>query len=504
MMVAPDEAAPEQDFPIQVSLTEQQLSSGIQILNGQAGGGKVGFSLPRTPENSWPIEVVLMGEGLEFTRGTTPASSIVLPLEGNATPAMYWARAVKPGVIHLLASFYYKRGFLAAIKRDIEISARAPSSGPPPARETVNDAGQVMATPAAFNTPTPAPDLTLVIQGNQVTVISLDFSQPLIGTMPKMDGLKEWLAQHAPISAGRGAKLIRDDTESNDGKGFGETLYDNYAPDVFKQAFWELLDKHGKDRTIQIFSDNPDIPWEYMRPVRETGGEREPFLGLNYSIAHWQMLKGGKQAPPVTEVMDKTFVIAPHYTGARTLLAEATETQALSHLDGYSPVNGNMKAVQEFFSHSPPGIVHFAGHGELNETHDNYEILLEDGALDTDRWRSMVTDHPASQTFFFFNACEVGQAKLAGNFVDGWGPAVLGKGASGYIGALFPVDDQVASDFSIYFYKKLHDRMKNGPADVSAILEQTRRDVYASSHNNPTALAYVLYGHTNLQFINAR
>jgi hypothetical protein len=42
--------------------------------------------------------------------------------------------------------------------------------------------------------------------------------------------------------------------------------------------------------------------------------------------------------------------------------------------------------------------------------------------------------------------------------------------------------------------------MEVGPADVSTILEQTRRDVY-KAHNNPTALAYVLYGDTNLKFI---
>jgi CHAT domain-containing protein len=76
---------------------------------------------------------------------------------------------------------------------------------------------------------------------------------------------------------------------------------------------------------------------------------------------------------------------------------------------------------------------------------------------------------------------------------------VLGKGASGYIGALFPVDDQVAAKFSIRFYQLLQQQMQTGPADVSVILERTRREIYQST-NNPTALAYVLYGDTNLEF----
>lgn len=42
--------------------------------------------------------------------------------------------------------------------------------------------------------------------------------------------------------------------------------------------------------------------------------------------------------------------------------------------------------------------------------------------------------------------------------------------------------------------------MQAGPADVSETLEHTRRDVYQST-GDPTALAYVLYGDTNLKFV---
>jgi CHAT domain len=509
MLDAPDEVALEQDFLIQVSLTEQQLTPDVQILNGEANG-KVAFSLPHTPDNSWPIEVVLMAPGLEFTRGTTPVSSIVLPLQGNATSATFWAKAepkaAKLGVVHLLATFNYRHDFLARIQRDIQIKGATPapaSAAPPPTRRSVKYSGAVLDTPAEFNAPAVPPDLTLIIKGDGIEVFSPYFNRPVTGTMPNLKGFPEWLAQHAPVNAGRGTELIQDPKESRENAdGFGQELYDNYAPGLFKKAFWMLRDAHGENfRTIQIYTDNPDIPWEYMKPVRENGRDRQPFLGLNYSVARWHMTDGLREHPPFTQRIQKTFVIAPHYTGARTLDAEAAETQALAQLDGYTPVSGNMNAMEVFFHNSPQGIVHFAGHGELNSSRGDYEILLEDGALGTQRWRSMAKDDPASQTFFFFNACDVGQARLAGNFVDGWGPAVLGKGASGYIGALFPVDDQVAASFSIYFYKLLHQQMQNGPADVSAILEQTRREVYKNTNNNPTALAYVLYGDTNLKFI---
>ncbi len=98
--------------------------------------------------------------------------------------------------------------------------------------------------------------------------------------------------------------------------------------------------------------------------------------------------------------MAKMFVIAPHYTGARALDAEATETEALAKIDGYSPVKGNLDGLRFLFRESPQGIVHFAGHGQLNATRGDYEILLEDGELDTTYWKGMTQTHPSNHPFF--------------------------------------------------------------------------------------------------------
>lgn len=505
MLDSPDEVAPEQEFHIQVSLTEQQVGPDLKFTNGQTtADGKLVFSLPATQDNSWKLEVVLMAPGVEFTRGTRPDGSIILPRHGDATSVTFWAkpgpRAIEKGVVHVIATFNYNGTYLARIGRDIQIKGVTPAlaSEPPVMRRTVKLSGAVEDTAAEFNhAPLPA-DLTIIIKGDGIEVLS-----PYIGSdsgsMPDLTGFADWLAQHSPGSAGRGSQPVDQAKTRDTAEGFGKDLYDHYAPSLFKKAFWLLVDARGdKFRTIQIYTDKPDIPWELMKPVRENGRDRLPFLGLSYSVARWHMTDGLRERPPFTQTMQKTFVIAPHYTGARTLDAEATETQALAQMAGYSRVNGNMEGLRALFRNSPQGIVHFAGHGELNANRD-YEILLEDGELDTTAWKGMARDDPSSHTFYFFNACDVGQARRAGNFVDGWGPAVLGKGASGYIGALYPVDDQIAAEFSIHFYKLLQQQMQVGPADVSEILEHTRRDVYETT-KNPTALAYVLYGDTNLEF----
>jgi CHAT domain len=509
MLDSPDEVAPDEEFHIQVSLTEQQLGPELKSMTGPVTPeGKLAFSLPPTQDNAWKIEVVVMAGDLEFTRGMKPESFILLPRQGDATSATFYAkvkpRAAERGVAHVVVTFNYNGTYEARISRDIQIKSASPAlaSEAPVMRRSVKTSGAITDTPATLNHPPIAPDLTVVIKGN-----SIEVSSPYLGsetdTMPELIGLPEWLAQHAPAMAGRG-QVIQATGKPTRGeeatKGFGGDLYDHYAPALFKKAFWMLVDARGQQfHTIQIYSDNPDIPWELMRPIRQNRTDRQTFLGMNYSVARWHMTDGLQEKPPMSETMAKMFVIAPHYKGARTLDAEATETEALAQMDGYSPVKGNLDALRFLFRESPQGIVHFAGHGQLNMTRGDYEILLEDGELDTTYWKGMAQDHPSNHPFFFFNACDVGQAKLSGNFIDGWGPAVLAKGASGYIGALFPVDDQVAAQFSVRFYQLLQDQMRSGPADVSATLERTRREIYDKT-KNPTALAYVLYGDTNLAF----
>ncbi len=475
MLDSPDTVTADQEFPIQVSLTEQQQTPEAKIMNGTATpDGKLLLALPPTQDDSWKLDVVLSAPGLLFTRGSA-ISSINLPRQGDATSAVFFVKAgpkaVANGVVHVLATFAYNGGYLARIGRDIQITPATPAaltSAPPPGRPLVKVSGPIADTVATFSPGVPQPDLTLIIKGEGIIVLS-PYLGGDSGTLKDATGFPEWLAQHAPGSAGRGSESDEAPSQKHDrAEGFGIQLYDNYAPDVFKKAFWALVKARGKDfHTIQIYSDKPDIPWELMKPVREDGTGRQDFIGTDYSVARWHMTDGlVRERPPYSETVQKMFVIAPHYTGSRTLDAEATETAGLAQLSGYSAVDGNMNALKTLFQHPPQGIVHFAGHGELSATRGDYEILLEDGELDTSTWRGMAQADPSSHTFYFFNACDVGQTKHSGNFVDGWGPAVLEKGASGYIGALFPVNDQVAAKFSVLFYQLIERQMQVGPADV--------------------------------------
>lgn len=497
MIASPKEVQPEQEFPIDVSLTEEPHPD-VSILRGkQTPEGRLILSLP-AGQDSWKLGVLLSGDGLEFTQGTNSAT-LDLPRKGNPIPARFLVKAnpaaAPDGVLHVRAAFVYKATLLAHVQRDIKITGATPAVD--------SETAQVAAAPASIeiSDQVPQPDLALVIKGTTVWVLS-PWLERTSGSLPDIKNSSGYLAQQSPASAGRGSQPVDSEQATDEAKGFGETLYDNYAPDVFKAAFWRLVQLKGdRFHTIQISSDQPEIPWELMRPMRPDG-TRQDFLGLTYSVARWVTNDGPVRDHPLyLQSMPKMFVIAPHYSGSRSLDGEAAEIQELARLQGYSPVDGNKRGVKALFRSPPQGIVHFAGHGQLDPAHDQFAILLEDGQLDVQSWRSMADAGLLSHTFFFFNACDVGQAKQTGNFVDGFGPAVLSKGASGYIGALWPVNDQVAAKFSVRFYQLLQEQMQHGPADVSETLRRTRQEIYDGK--NPTALAYVLYGDTNLKFVRA-
>ena len=70
MLDSPDSVAADQEFPIQVSLTEQQQTPEVKIMNGAATpDGKLVLALPPTQDDSWKLDVVLSAPGLQFTRG---------------------------------------------------------------------------------------------------------------------------------------------------------------------------------------------------------------------------------------------------------------------------------------------------------------------------------------------------------------------------------------------------------------------------------------------------
>lgn len=534
-METQEQVVPGQEFTVQVSLTEEQITPDVTITQGKTTEtGELALSLPALDQ--WEIEIALSAEGFQF-RNNQNTGKITLPLEGDSTPALFYLtpqsiseaqRARK-----LYATLWYQGKYLAKIQREILVvqSFAAMAAGiQTPAPTTTTTQGQAaIVTPYDMFLP---PDLTVYIvtapgQMSWVT-ISSPFLQLTLDTFSTPAGLQDWLSlYYTKISqAGRGLTLTNASAMREIQptpapletarrlallQGLGKELYQKFAPPAFRNAFWILKDKLGDEfDSIQIFTNDPTLPWELMRPARPDGSEEQDFLGVTFCIARWHVSQGVMplESPPPQIPLETLFVISPEYTKDLKLPGVTVELEALQQVEGFQHVNGRFEAIQTLFANTnlKPGIIHYAGHGTVQEGMPgvkDYVMYLEDGALDVMTWRGLVSGRKlsAEQAYplFFFNACDLGQASHVANFVDGWAPAVLESGASGYIGGLWPLSDQGAAAFAVRFYQLLSQNLAQGSANVADILRQTRAQVYETG--DPTFLAYVYYGYSNFIFL---
>jgi hypothetical protein len=518
-----DEVSDGQEFTVQVSLTEDAATPQVAVLKGADPEDKSRVRLP-LPErrdvpdkDAWEVGVVILANDFRLLDASDHAV-LTLPREGDSDVVSFRlkARRARPDgqPSKLFVTFWHGGTFLAKVARGVTVLGDA---APPEGVQQGDGAFTTIPRPVEFDYEyAPKPDLTLYVLNNLGgaregrIIIDSPYLQLSSTPFPASVGLDGWLAAQYKAFAGM---RPRDPTaEGSVGppasvgrermRGFGLELYKKYAPPAFKQAFWKLLkERRGEFRTIQIYTDNPTIPWELMKPVSDDGVERD-FLGLEFSVGRWHVseIMTAAQRPPNVLLLREFVTVAPEYVGAQALPALSRELRSLASFPNYRRMPGNMAALKQLFANMPDGIIHFAGHGSAGPPGEGAvysAIELEDGKLDPVTWRGMVGGHGTTHPLFFFNACEVGRAERTANFVNGWAPAVLESGASGYIGALWPLGDSGAAEFAHIFYNSLGRGALGRRISVSDVLRLTRREYL--KNGDPTFLAYVYYGDPNLR-----
>ena len=543
---SPDSVEPEREFSLLVSLTEEQTIPDVQVLQGTPSAqGKVGLALPEA--DSWTLDVVLSAPGFEIVDGANSAR-IILPRHGDSTPARFRLKAKRNGAQQrrLYATMWYRGAYLAKFARPIAVveasvpaqrpafAPAAPTGGaaflaqrgegagrsgdtpeePPAQTATISPAPSAVRGPAtALELDLKAPVLTVYVQGGSIVIVS-NYLSPTTRQYPysRPTGLANFVAaRYASFVAAvpRGVRPIDEATGPSEMKertvpllrGFGRELYAQFAPAPFQSALWQLHDQLGEWFTsIQIFTDDPTLPWELMRPTR--GADELDFLGVEFRVARWHVGDSGGQLmrPPQDLILKQLVAVAPRYAASAALPGQSDELTALEALPPFQRADGTFGGLKQIFAAPPEGIVHFAGHGVVRGSGSGvaeYAISLEDGDLDLTTWRGLVHVSDA-HPLIFFNACDVGQAQRIAGFVDGWAPAVLDTGASGYIGGLWPLGDRGAAEFARTFYDALAADLAQGQdVTVADLLRLARKRFYEDG--DPTALAYVYYGDPNLR-----
>lgn len=529
---APDRVAAEETFTVTVALTEEVVTPDVTARAAPTTklnkDGAIEFAMPATADE-WPIDVDLLASGFDLADGGKWSRGITLYRVGDSDFARFELRArpvdgARPG--RLIARFYHEGRFLGSASRPITVTAGVEEATAPPA--TLAMAEPVLATPLAVEaSDIEVPDLDVTVHyqdpdnlGEGLIVIHSPYlSGPISEEFSTPAGMSGWLeAEYARlVQLGldlRGVKPLQRpepaDPETQRrfvklaAEGFGDELYRNYVPKAFKEVFWSLRQR-GVLRSIQITSNSPVLPWELVRPFSAEGATSDGFLGIQYRVARWAPRAEFGQIDQPRNRMAFTGVaaVAPSYSGSQALPFQKVELEALRRLTGFREVGGDFGAFERMIGEVSSGFIHFSGHGELNDPGNGrpvFAIRLTDQSLDPSTWRALRFAPPgAGNPFYFFNACDSGQAVSLGGFVQGWGPAVLATGASGFIGGMWPLADRPAADFSTAFYSEVSTGLATGPVYLAEVLRDVRQRFYETG--DPTYLAYTFYGNANLQIV---
>ena len=526
---APDEVRPGVEFAVQVSLTEE-------LRTPEVTETKLQFTLPDQPE--WTLGVAIsLGPDFRIRDGGN-YQEIQLPRHGPSTTALFLLTAGpledarKESRIHV--TFFHEGAFLTRVTRPIAIvrprrqrpiEVRVPRVGESPAG---GSAGPRMLAPSSTvpvsGMPRPSPvgsplelgrrgaDLTLSITDSELQIWP-PAGPPLFDRLTLPPELSRWLEEQYDALAAAGGRRrgrgVRISGRPRDPQalatGIGRDLWKNLVPGKLQHAFWELHERLGEDfDSIQIYSDNPLIPWELMRPhrVRDDGvAEELGFLGLEFNVARWHLVPRERLDPsPQAFPLEGLAIVRPNYEdrlpGAKREVARIKRL-ALAPVEEY---RGTLAVMRQLSARFPAGILHFAGHGIATDNGGrSFQLLLEDGSVSLKEWQGWMALKSTAQPFVFFNACDAGKVRRVG-FIEGWAPVLLDAGASGYLGALWPVDDRAAARFAERFYRLLAvEAGERGKASIARLVREAR-NLYGADPN-PTYLAYVFYGDVHLDVV---
>jgi hypothetical protein len=290
-------------------------------------------------------------------------------------------------------------------------------------------------------------------------------------------------------------------------------------------AVWGRARAQGRLPSLLLVSSDVYVPWELAsveddwvvdRTLVDDGAP--PVLGAQVRMGRW--LPAGPQTPsgirrptipPVTamDVRRLALVVGDYQseTGLRPLPHAVAEGRALSDTYPSVWVKGTLDEVDRLLDNTLTDrgrpvsfdVVHVACHGEVDAANPALNgIVLSDSAirLDPTIVRGSAVGR-ALAPIVFLNACQLAQStgELLCDY-GGMAGAFLVEGCRGFVAPLWSVDDQLAHDTALDFYRL----SLGGGVEVGEVMRRLRMRFSAiPGHSQTTPLAYVYYGHPELR-----
>lgn len=278
----------------------------------------------------------------------------------------------------------------------------------------------------------------------------------------------------------------------------GNRLAERLVPQQAKDLFGLQGDAI---RSVLLVTDDPGIPWELARLA--TGDSGTDFLGCSTDLARWSTKQEAQ--PKGLLRIGRALGLMAGDVGIRQSLGSAPqERQMLEQLfKQYPAIDSKLvepaatSDLTDRLTHLPPDLLHFFGHGDYHgEDPDRSSLIFADRSLeahelDEERLRTTAEVRP----LVVLNACRTGRGGPALTGVGGWPDRWVRIGRCGAL--LCPqwaVRDGLATRFAESFYRRLS---RDPETTLGQAVRETRQELLDQASDDPTPLAYALYGHPN-------
>ena len=349
----------------------------------------------------------------------------------------------------------------------------------------------------AFTTTTPAPDLTVDIRrgrfpGELMWVFHTDHGLGVpddapvrnVGTEPK---------EYARQLIARANQ--REGTSDLFAflRGIGAEISENVPPVLFT-LLRDIAAKLDRPPLVQLFSEEPYIPWElaWMKVPLDPGVPG--FLGAQACVGRWIMAEDDPPFPaPASASGDRMAAIWGVYEGFpgwQRLVAAEDEGKQLAERYGAEHVGANLDDVMACIKGTPRvDVLHFAVHGNYDpQGNQNGLVLTDRRVLDPTVVRGLPL---AGRPFVFLNACQVGTANEVLGDYGGLAMAFVKQGACGVVAPLWSINDEIAAELALSFYEKVRD----GESPASVLREARGEHGPEPTGASGTTFAYQFFGH---------
>lgn len=538
------------DFPAEVSIFDEvvplvaQLTVAPPEQTAVDERVRVGFADPAKPEL---VTVVLSAEGfVEVTGDWTRLIQVYAARDSQ--PAVFLLRPQSPGRQRLTLNFYHKDRLAGVASFEAEVKDRPPLNrqtratlrplveepalAAPPARERMS-MGAVAASPGETTAATPIPaavtlprhppepvDLELrVTTGSSKTQLSylLHSAKGAVGYhwtpagSVQLDDEPRRFLERTFDRLSRMARSGADRRSEADDRAYrdelariGQNLYERLFSPELKREYRRIrqLAAEGVVQSLVITSDEPWIPWELVKPFEydEATGETtdDDFLCTQFRLSRWL---AGRGIPDVVRVRAARLV-APGSNLAYVQRERDYFAQELPPSVEPGPILQAKAEVLDALAAAAAQVFHFACHGDFVYNDPDQSALALRGREEltpseiVGPVRAGVTK---SRPLVFLNACHSGQVGFALTGLGGWAERFVHAGASAFVGTLWEVNDALAAEFAVEFYRRLWRGETLGHAFHAARLHIRDRDPA-----NPTWLAYTLYADPNARAVTGQ